>query len=82
MGFNKDQVNIKARREFILQKVDELLRDPNNSIYTFTDAYHYIADEHLFCSVSTVYRAISLKEQKKSLQTTKSSSNNILTLNL
>ncbi|WP_299621051.1 hypothetical protein [uncultured Tenacibaculum sp.] len=79
MGYAKDQVNLQARRQFILEKVDELLKNPNNSIYTFTDAYHYIADEYLFCSVSTIYRAISLKEQKKSLNTP-SRSTNVLTL--
>ena len=73
MGYAKDTVNVKARRDFIIKLADELLHNTNNSIYTYTDAYHEIADNHLFCHVSTVYRALTLKQYKKVNNKTNSS---------
>ncbi|MDB0602895.1 hypothetical protein PL373_17505 [Tenacibaculum maritimum] len=46
------------RRDYINSLSDEFLRTDGNGIFTYGEAYKYIAQFHLFCHVSVIYRAL------------------------
>ncbi|CAM1341499.1 hypothetical protein [Tenacibaculum amylolyticum] len=54
----KNSIDHAARKEFIESKVNELLKDRANGIHTVRQAYVEIAATMLFCSISTVMRAL------------------------
>ncbi|MBS9768400.1 MAG: hypothetical protein KGV44_12810 [Flavobacteriaceae bacterium] len=56
MGLKLEQ-QLKKRRQFILDKSTELLK--SGECDTITDSYLYIADNYLFCSLRTIYRALN-----------------------
>ena len=60
----KNEVNQIERKEFIERKSMELIKSGNFN--SFHDVYEFIADNHLYCCVTTIYRAINeTKEVKK-----------------
>ncbi|CAM1344240.1 hypothetical protein [Tenacibaculum amylolyticum] len=66
---SKNEILHQTRREFIESQTNKLLRDKTNDIFTIRQAYVEIADNMLFCSLSTIYRALKPYKtpQKKTL---------------
>ncbi|MFL0143904.1 hypothetical protein R8G64_15320 [Tenacibaculum maritimum] len=68
------------RRNYINYLSDELLRTDNNGIFTYGEAYKYIAQFRLFCHVSVVYRALRPFKKVECIPTVKSIPTNQLKL--
>ncbi|MCD8449936.1 hypothetical protein LNI98_09535 [Tenacibaculum dicentrarchi] len=55
---SKNPITYASRREFILNKIDELLKDSSNSIFSVFQAKIYIAENLLFVEVRSVDRML------------------------
>ncbi|MDB0615791.1 hypothetical protein PL372_09605 [Tenacibaculum dicentrarchi] len=54
----KNPITYASRREFILNKIDELLKDPFNSVFSVSQAKVFIAENFLFVEVRSVDRML------------------------
>ncbi len=54
----KNEVTHVARKEFIERKIDELLKDKTNEIYTVYQAKIFISEHYIFCEPRSIDRML------------------------
>ncbi|MCG8249216.1 hypothetical protein [Tenacibaculum finnmarkense] len=54
----KNPIAYASRREFILSKIDELLKDSSNFVFSVFDAKLFIAENLLFVDVRSIDRML------------------------
>lgn len=54
----KNPITYEIRRQFISTKIDELLKDKTNTIYTVSQAKLFISERILFCELRSIDRML------------------------
>lgn len=55
---SKNPITYEARKEFIESKIDELLKDKTNNIYSVAEAKLFISERYIFCEPRSIDRML------------------------
>ena len=55
---SKNPITHASRKEFIERKIDELLKDKTNHVYTVAEAKLFISERYIFCEPRSIDRML------------------------